>query len=245
MAHHQRSTEDLEAAYTLLLLSQNPVQFITTSTPATTVGIEQWDAHCACEEGRKSNAEKENAPIHPHARFSRPDHTCYNGESLKIDETNMAMLGTSLRMPDGNDYHSEFTQHNKGDCTCEEPATQVNEVKLLAQNSLNGKGELVKIHKEKWTAAEVDTLKSNASLLKRPGSMTEQRRATLATLFPNRSVWALHSKLCKIKVAEAKAARELQVASDRTEKGEFIQGDLDGLSPRTVENWPELAGPHG
>ena len=69
---------------------------------------------------------------------------------------------------------------------------------------------MLKVHRVKWIEPEVDVLKDNAFLLNRPGLMSEQRRASVAAIFPNRSVGALHSMVCKIKVAESKATRELQ-----------------------------------
>jgi hypothetical protein len=69
---------------------------------------------------------------------------------------------------------------------------------------------VLKIRRVRWTEPEVNALKDKALLLKRPGTMSEQRRASLAAVFPNRSVGALHLMVCKIKVAESKAARKLE-----------------------------------
>ena len=68
----------------------------------------------------------------------------------------------------------------------------------------------------------MNALKNKALLLKRPGTMSEQRRASLAAIFPNRSVGALHSIICKIKVAESKAARKLEGVGGGKENSELM-----------------------
>ena len=99
----------------------------------------------------------------------------------------------------------------------------------IPQDTLKNKDRDAKKHRDKWTAVEMDALKNNASLVMKPKSMTEQRRAALAAIFPNRTLRAVQAKLFKIKAAEVRETRnsaEVQIASSFTGNSEGASGGI-------------------
>lgn len=100
----------------------------------------------------------------------------------------------------------------------------------IPQDTLKNKDKDTKKRRDKWTAVEMDALKNNSSLVMKPKSMTEQRRAALAAIFPNRTLRAVQAKLFKIKAAEGKETRnsaEAQVTSSFPGNSEGASGEIE------------------
>ena len=211
MTNHPRNPEDLAAAYTLLLLARNPVQFVNASSLPTRAKIEHdsWDQAVKRRKTTYSNNITALTLIRP--RCELHDSMYINRDGLNHTKDDTIRFKVSLTSPDGKECNSNYLHQDEGNLTSYNTISKVNAwLQQLPPQTLDNKDGRVKNHRDRWTAIEMEALKSNASLLKKPKLLTEQRRATLAEIFPNRTFRALRAKLSKIRAAESKAAGKLE-----------------------------------
>lgn len=108
MANPQSTPEDLEAAYTLLLLSQDPVHFSAPTTLATFTGVEHESSNHSSKQVRMTRRGNKGPTASTRARSNQSDKTLTKGKNshcgkekamkLTVSQEPLIGIGTNITL---------------------------------------------------------------------------------------------------------------------------------------------------
>ncbi|PSS09286.1 hypothetical protein M430DRAFT_185155 [Amorphotheca resinae ATCC 22711] len=237
MSDKQRDPKDLEAAQSLILLSlsERPAQ-PSSSTATTALATATVPAQQSQRARNAQSGKKKNAPICPGAKFTWSDNTHIDRASMRVGKVEKSKLQMSLKATDGRWHTFEYLRKDEVDWDSKASVLLANTWRWqIFRRRLNKPDESTTIRRHRWTAAEVQVLQSNASLLRRPSSMTAQQWADLAALLPNREKKSIISKFAKLRLgSQANNSEQVDHDSEDDEEDEMEEeledkhgGDLE------------------